>query len=53
MAHFTFVFPRQIPYDLWFLHRRGRPPIQVKPWLAVGAMYAAVPVFALLLDGFA
>jgi hypothetical protein len=51
MAHFTFVFPRPIPYDLWVFHLPRRPPIQVKPWLAVGGLYAAVPVFAFLLYG--
>lgn len=51
MAHFTFVFPRPIPYDFWVFHLPKRPPLQMKPWLAVGGLYAAVPVFAFLLYG--
>lgn len=51
MAHFTFVFPRPIPYDFWFAHLPGRPPIQVKPWLAVGTLYATPLLFAFFLYG--
>lgn len=51
MAHFTFAFPRPIPYDFWIFHLPRRAPIQVNPWLAVGGLYAAVPIFAFLLYG--
>ncbi|MBI4362858.1 MAG: DUF835 domain-containing protein [Euryarchaeota archaeon] len=49
IIHFTFLFPRRIPYDLWFLHPRGEPTIVVPPRLAIPGMYSAPLLFGAVL----
>jgi hypothetical protein len=49
MVHFTFVFPKEIPWDLWWFHLPHRKRIVLRERYAVPGLYAPVIIFAVLI----